>query len=464
MPTMPKTGTLQATTQDIMNNVRATSSAEYQAMVPKAENTLESIRNIGKVIMSYQPLQNQFLYNLVNRISLVWVTSRLYENPWRFFRKGFLEYGETMEEIFVSLAKVNNFAPETAGQTVDNMVVPDVMAAFHTRNYQKFYKDSVSDAMLAAAFLSWDGVSDLIGKIVESMYTSAAYDEYLMMKYLIARRALDGGITPVSVTAATDAASETALVKKVKGVINRMSLMGNKYNFAGVPTYTDKSSMVIIISAEMQAAVDVDVLATAFNMSKVEFMARQILVDDWNDWDTNRLKDLLNLGASDTLFTTAELNLLKTIQMVVMDESFMMIFDNKIEMNTRYVEEGLYWNYWLHTWKTFSVSPFANCVLFTSTTSSITALTVSPATANVLAANQLQMTYTATTTGFESQGIKWSVNDGAWHITDGGLLMVHSNATDGSKITVTATSISDPTVSGTATITVGPASSGGDTE
>lgn len=455
MPTMPEIkSNLKANSVEIMNQIRATNGKEYQSLVPKADATIDSIRNIGKIIMGYQPLQNQFLYNLINRIGRVWVTSRLYENPWKFFMKGFIEYGESVEEIFVGLAKSYQFDPQTAGMNVDNMEIPEVFAAFHVRNYQQFYKDSVSDAMLSAAFLSWDGVTDLIGRIVESMYTSAAYDEFLMMKYLIARRALDGGIKPVTIPDVTDAESEKGLVKSVKGVINRLGFMSSNYNFAGVPNFTDKRYLVVIISADMQAAIDVDVLSAAFNMGKVEFEARQIMVDSWEEWDTTRLNMLLGQPADNILFTAAELAKLKTIKMAAMDEQFMMIFDNKLEMNTRYVEEGLYWNYWLHTWKTFSVSPFANAILFTTETSSITAITVTPSTAEITPANKLQFTYTATTTGFEMQGVKWTVNEGKWHITDGGLLMVHSDAESGGTITVTATSLANPAIKGTATVTI----------
>ena len=52
------------------------------------------------------------------------------------------------------------------------------------------------------------------------------------------------------------------------------------------------------------------------------------------------------------------------------------------------------------------------------------------------------------------QGVKWTVNEGKWHITDGGLLMVHSDAESGGTITVTATSLANPAIKGTATVTI----------
>lgn len=50
-------------------------------------------------------------------------------------------------------------------------------------NYQKFYPTTVSNDQLRQAFLSWQGITDLIGRIIEQLYTGANYDEFLVMKY-----------------------------------------------------------------------------------------------------------------------------------------------------------------------------------------------------------------------------------------------------------------------------------------
>ena len=86
--------------------------------------------------MQYQPLQNAFLSNLVNRIGRVIITSRLYEYPWAGFKKGLLEYGETVEEIFVEIARPYQFNPEKAETDLFKRRIPDVQAAFHTMNFE----------------------------------------------------------------------------------------------------------------------------------------------------------------------------------------------------------------------------------------------------------------------------------------------------------------------------------------
>ena len=141
MPTIPKkVASLDSmNSADILNVTRNEIGGDYASQVPKAvkagdvlpngmrasaQDSLMSLRGIGDVIMTYQPLQNAFLSALVNRIGRVIITSRLYENPWAGFKKGLLEYGETIEEIFVSLAKPYQFDPVLAGSEVFKRRIP----------------------------------------------------------------------------------------------------------------------------------------------------------------------------------------------------------------------------------------------------------------------------------------------------------------------------------------------------
>lgn len=105
-----------------------------------------SIHDIGNYILSYQAYQNAFLTALVNRIGRVLVTSRMWQNPWAVFKKGKLEYGETVEEIFANIAKPHSFDPSKAEKEVFKREIPDVRAAFHSMNFQKFYKVTITTA------------------------------------------------------------------------------------------------------------------------------------------------------------------------------------------------------------------------------------------------------------------------------------------------------------------------------
>ena len=73
---------LTASSVGILNGIRELASPQYQAGVPEAQNTLESIRQIGANILGFQSHTNEFLHTLVNRIAFEVIASRSYTNPW----------------------------------------------------------------------------------------------------------------------------------------------------------------------------------------------------------------------------------------------------------------------------------------------------------------------------------------------------------------------------------------------
>lgn len=452
MAVKPRIVTLTNSSVDVLNVIRNNASQNYKDYVPVATANAESIREIGAVIMDYPALQNEFLSALVNRIGRVLITSRMYENPWSMFKKGMLEFGETVEEIFVNIAKPFQFDPAVAESTVFKREIPDVRSAFHIMNYQKYYKATIQNDQLRQAFLSWQGITDLIAKIVDAMYTGANYDEFQTMKYMLAKRILNGQLFPVTIPT-VETTNMKAIVSTIKGVSNKFEFLSSKYNLAGVQTHTKKSDQYLLINAKFDAEMDVEVLASAFNMDKAEFAGHRVLVDSFGDLDIGRLNMLFANDPTYTEISEDELQALNSIPAIMVDKDFFMIFDNFYNFTEQYNGEGLYWNYWYHVWKTFSVSPFANNAIFIAGTPSVTGVTVSPATANVSAGQKVQLSAVVHTTDFAPQSVVWTLTSGdKVTVTQSGLVIIGSDATG--EIVVTATSVYDNTKSDSATITV----------
>lgn len=451
MPVKPKIKTLTNSSVDILNVIRENASQNYREYVPKATKDATSIRQIGAVIMDYPALQNEFLNALVNRIGRVLITSKMYENPWSMFKKGMLEFGETIEEIFVNMAKPHQFDPEVAESNLFKREIPDVRAAFHIMNYQKYYKATVSNDQLRQAFLSWQGITDLIAKIVDAMYTGANYDEFITMKYMLARHILDGHMYPVQIPA-VETANMKQIVSKIKGVSNQYEFQSNKYNLAGIYTHTKKRDQYILINSTFDAEMDVEVLASAFNMSKADFMGQRVLVDSFGSLDTDRLTELF---ADDTTFkmpSKNELTALDEIPAILVDRDWFMIFDNFYNFTEQYNGEGLYWNYWYHVWKTFSVSPFANNALFVPGVPSVTSVTVSPAAVEASVGQDVQFNAVVVTDNFAPKSVDWTTNSANAEVDSSGKVTLKDGATG--SITVTATSTFDKAKKGIGTIAV----------
>nr|DAF74992.1 MAG TPA: Head protein [Caudoviricetes sp.] len=454
MAIKPKQTALTANSVEILNAIRSNATPYYQQMIPKAAANTASVRAIGNVMMNYEPLQNEFLSALYNRIGRVLITSKMYYNPWAPFKKGLMELGETVEEVFVNIAKAHTFNPEKAESEFMKREIPDVRAAFHTMNYQKFYKATISNDQLRQAFLSWQGITDLIAKIVDAMYTAHNLDEFQVTKYMLARNILNGMLYGHTVpTVSKENASD--IVTEVKAISNELVYDTPNYNIAGVYTFTDKNDQFIITTARFDAIMDVNVLAAAFNMDKAEFMGHRVQIDGFDRIDEKRMAELFadDPNAGYVPLTTDEKAALAAVPAIIIDRDYFMIFDNLYKFTEDYNGEGLYWQYWYHAWKTFSTSPFANGVVFVPGVQAVTSVTVSPATATVNKGNMLQLNATVETENFAPTSVVWSVNSEISTISATGLLTVPATETV-ETLTVTATSTFDDTKTGTATITV----------
>lgn len=451
MPTKPQVRTITNVASDVLNYIRQGASQNYKDYVPVATADADSVRAIGAVLMDYPGLRNEFLNSLVNRIALVRVTSKMYSNPLAILKKGKLDYGETIEEIFVNIAKPFTFDPDTSVTDQYKREIPDVRAAFHVMNFQKYYKVTISDSELRQAFLSWDGVNNLITKIIESMYTAAEYDEFEVTKYMIARNILDGhvyaeAIAPVSADSMTD------IVATIKGVSNDYTFMNSKHNLAGVKTHTDRTSQYVLINSHFDARMDVQVLAAAFNMSKAEFMGNRLMIDSFGSMDKARLAEIFKGDPNYHEISAGELEALDAIPVMLIDRDYLQIYDNLYEVTDKYNGEGLYRNYWYHTWKTFSISPFSQATVFVPATPSVTNVTVSPSAVTASVGQTVQLTATVTTENFAPQSVNWTSDSDTVTVDSHGKVSIEEGASG--SIEITATSTFDNTKTGTSTITI----------
>lgn len=360
MPKRIAVSTLNASTIDILNVIRQNASYEYQQNVPEVTKASD-IPRVGEVIYGTPAFANQFINALVNRIAIVRMQSATFNNPYSVLKKGYIEFGETVEDIFVSVAKGVDFDPEKGKNREFKRTFPDVRSAFHTMNWRVMYPVTIQDEDLKQAFLSVEGVQNLIAKIVDAVYTGAEYDEFLLFKYLMIKAISHGKMKPKSIGDGTDL-KESAVA--FRGISNLLPFISSDYSEAGVKTNTPKDRQIIFMDAKFNAQFDVNVLASAFNMDKADFMGRLFLIDNWTSFDNERFDVIRENSDGIEEVTAEELDLLANVKAVIVDENWFQIYDNNNKFTEKYVASGMYWNYFYHTWKTVSSSPFANAVVF----------------------------------------------------------------------------------------------------
>ena len=428
----------------------------------------QDIAPIGKIIMSNERYKNAFL-NALNLIGLTVIDRNYWENPWEgFTNRGMLNFGQSVREMIVDIADVfdyNKYANDP-DHFLEN-VVPQVYNYVHEVNYQKFYKTTTSDAEVAMAFTTEGGLFDLIEKIVGSLYEGYKYDKYIVDKYMLCRRILDGTITAVEIDGYASL-SPRQRVTAMKSVSNKMTFRSPNYNPAGLRLATSFDDQIMILDTDIEAEISTEVLATSFFRNDAEMKTNLALIDGFNNQDTTRLAELL--GAQYVPFTDAEIAALANVPAVIIDREFFQ--DYNYALNTQgdatradnfYNPETMCNNHWLHAWKVISTSPFKQAVVFTKdVTPAVSSVSVNPSSATVNIGQSLQLTATVATVGFANKAVQWSVSadptTGTAKVTVNpltGLVTLPANYVKAlGSVKIKATSIFDSTKYAEATLTI----------
>lgn len=421
----------------------------------------QSIKPIGQIIINNERYKNAFI-NTVNLIGLTVIKRNAWDNPWDFTTRGTLRFGQQIREIINDLCNVYDYNSNftDVDRFLDN-VVPNVFNYMHEVNFQKFYQTTTSDSQLAMAFDSEESLFNYIDDAIAMLYESYKYDKYIVDKYMLCRRILDGTMTAVQIAnySSLDARKR---VSAIKGVSNKLTFRSPNYNPAGIRRATSFDDQILIVNTEFEADFSTEVLATSFFKDEADMKSRLVLIDSFSSHDTARLTELL--GSQYVSFSDSELSQLANIPAALIAREFFMDYDYALDAEggeTKRTEfynpTNLTNNHFLHAWRVFSTSPFENAVVFGTVAPSVTSVTVSPATATVSAGQSLKLAATVVTAGFANKAVYWSVDatSEAADITidQNGVLYIPAGTTAASTVTVTATSIYDNTVTGTATIT-----------
>lgn len=461
MPIIPKSVSLTKGSVDILNTIRAKSTDYYKNHVPKILRNVNGkklskaeierqIYAIGETIMSFEPVRNEFLQALYGRIGKVLITSKSYQNPYRLLKSGVLEYGETIQDIFIDIINVQDFDPERAETEVFKRELPDVKSTFYHLNYQKLYKVTVERARLKQAFLSEEGVEELVLYIVDQMTSSMEYDEQLTTLYMIGMRALNGAI---HVTNYPADASLDDIAATIKEVSNNWTFKKRKYNYAGVTNHSPKSDQIILVTSKFDAQFSTKILAWVFDKTEAEIGYNRILLDSYKELDVDRLDKLFENDPTYHHFTEEELSALDEIPCIHIDKDWLKIYDNDLDYGEIENPQGRYINHNLHAWKTFAISPFANATMYLPEVQSVTSVEVKPATASVYRGQTIKLTAVINGTDFADKRVTWSTNVNDVMVDEDGMVIIPHNSTS-NTVTVTATSKADPDKSDDCTITI----------
>ncbi len=316
---------------DFANAVWYEASQDYQNRIPEA--TRENILEVGNAITEYEPARNEFLSALINKIGKTIVSSKMAKNRLSFMRGEDLGFGDTIEDIFVEMAQSSTYS-RTATNPFE-ITKPQVKVLYHRIDRELQYYVTVYDKDLVRAFTSADGMDKLVSAIVNSLYSGKEHDDYIFTKQLFGSYKK---YYEVNVSAPTTDATSKALVKAIKKYSEDISFMSTAFNGQGVNTFTEKADQILLLHKDAKVNIDIEYLAGIFNLSKAEMEARVVTVDDFGD-----------LG--DTYAILVDVNAPK-------------IHKTLETMETIRNPHGRYTNYVLNSDGVYSISQFANMVVF----------------------------------------------------------------------------------------------------
>ena len=332
--------------QEILNTIRDNASTTYQERIPEATQT--NISEIQEVMAdpNQAVVTNEFITSLLNMIIKQVIHSKLFSDPLQALKKGKKPLGDTVEEIYVNFLKAKQYDP--TGAELLNRNLPDVKTVFHRMNRQDKYKVTISPEELYKAFSSYDKLNSFISNIINSLYNSSELDEFILMKQLIKQAVDQNAVKVVYVDdPLLSEANGKSFIKTVKTISGLMSFPSSDFNAYldvqntdNVPlvTLSRKNEQVLILDTATDTSVNVDVLASIFNMSVAEFNdTRKIIIDAFPDTD---------------------------IRGALVDEQFFQVWDDLVTFRDFENGEGLYRNYYLHIWQTLAYSPLVNAVVF----------------------------------------------------------------------------------------------------
>lgn len=344
----------------VFNVIRANSSEVFMNTVPSA--SVDNIQAISGILFNdaYQPMLNEFVSNLINRIALTIIRNKSYNNPLAVFKKGAVPLGTDIQDIYENPAEAEAYElSNTAMAKLLTITDPDTHVAYYRRNRQDLYTKTIARETLQGAFVSWEKFEEYVSGITTSLYSGNYIDEFDYTKALIDGAYDSGKVIVEQVSKPVDESTAKAFVKKARAVYSKLKFPSTEYNayskFSGakgkIKTWTDEDRIVLITTSDVLAEVDVDVLARAFNIDNAKFLGRVIEVDKFENSE---------------------------IQAIICDEAWLQIYDNLLRFDEFYNARVMAWNEYLHAWNTFAICPFANAVvLATAVPKPATAISVS---------------------------------------------------------------------------------------
>ena len=336
-----------------LNRIREVSSPIYHQYIPE----LTSESDIGKLatpVLSVPEVYNEFCNALINRIVYTQFLAKAFRNPFVVLEGDALPLGYAGQEVYVNPTKGRVYNPDDfAGLLIKYEA--DVKVQYTAINVDVQYPVTFSRQALKKAFTSWGDLESFIENLSNSLYNGAYIDEYNATKQLIAGAFKDNIAQYVTVSAVNSEANAKAFVAKARELFLNFQTPSSSYNSWAkvggegrpVVTWTNPEDVVFIVRNDIRAYMDVNVLASAFNMDKADLLGNILTINDFDIYAEDGTKIYDGSG----------------ILGMIADKAWFRIRRQDMFMDSFYNPNNRSIQYYLNNIKMYNASLFANGVV-----------------------------------------------------------------------------------------------------
>lgn len=449
----------------LLNTVRQYAPTDYQNRIPAV--TQGNIQSALRGFQTYTPDFDTFMGIFLQKIGLQIIRKSSFTNPFSAFKRAPMRLGSKIEEVAINLQKAHAYKNNC--YDVFNGDLPDTRVNWHSTNRHDYYSvQAPLEDVMRQAFISDYSLSEYLGALVDNLVVSDQADEYLLFKDLLGEYYANEGFYNVNVDGGGTVTDPNQLSKNIVRAARQMyrtvKFPSAKYSPEGreAGLVTVGRDMVLIMTAETEAMVDVESLAAAFHLDKADFLADNVVIID--EWPRQFALDEVTPYA------------------LLVDRDFFVVTDTLQTMQPAPINVcNLSQSFYYHIWQVISYSRFVPAIMLSSaatttiedTPASVTGITVTMDTnarvgyvsgagteaspAQFTAPGSVRLIATGagsqgTDTGFDLSTVEWRIEsyDGQGeryalapsdtHVDRNGILTIGSSAHNGDTIVVAAKS------------------------
>lgn len=330
-------------------------SNDFQQRIPNPE-IADYVNVVSELFAPYNnDLFNQFS-GLLNGLMGTFIESKTFYNPLKNLKKPAARFGNSARHVAVAYMHAHSY--NVTSETLLKLEKPQYREWFYSTTAPRRYEFSWSRYELSRVFASDGyGFDDLLAATISQMISSDEYDEMnLMIQAFAEADQRMGGLFRHQITGNinTDAGGKE-LLTAIRTYAGRMKFPTMLYNHIDIPVYENGDTLILWVTPEVRATLDVNTLASVFNLDKADIQYRIITIPEF---------PLPNVYAALT------------------SEDFIYCRDVQYGIEPPfYNPENLTYKYYLHHAQMIGVNPVANCVLFgTEANTTVPTITIEPTT------------------------------------------------------------------------------------